>query len=248
MSTARSSESVFGTIEPKNTKAVFGQVVSFVLDRFTRDRDRVNFVEVGANDGKRADPIYRLVMGGKWKGLLIEPLPTTFEALKESYSGVNGLQFARVAVSDKTGEQIFYAVSGEGDVLSSFSRDAIMKHAETRPGLESRISEIRVLTRGLDDLLSEHGFTELDVAVVDTEGHDDIVLSTLDIPRWSPGLILFEHVLLSRAGSQMVKDRLQQLDYKMIWDRHDCIAIRKGVFESDLAAFLSDVVEAARRR
>lgn len=248
MSTARSSESVFGTIEPKNTKAIFGRVQSFVLAEFTRARGTVAFVEVGANDGQRADPIHPFVVGGRWKGLLIEPLPSAFEALKQTYAGIDGLDFVQIAVSDREGEATFYGVTGERDVMSSFSRETILKHAATRPDLPDQIFEISVRTKPLDALLDERGVRHVDVLVVDTEGHDDVVLSTFDLERWKPSLVLFEHVLLSREGSERARAMLDTPDYTLIWDRHDCIAIRSGTFDAELTRLLKDVVDVAKQK
>jgi FkbM family methyltransferase len=248
MSTARTSESVFGCIEPKNTKAVFDCVRSFALNRFARSRDRVVFVEVGANDGRRADPLFPHIMDGGWTGLLIEPLPEAFEALRQSYSGVKGLLFERVAVSDKAGQTKFFAVKGERSAMSSLSREVIMRHAATRPDLPEQIYEIEVPTCRLDELLDRHGFETLDVLAVDTEGHDDTVLSTIEIETWAPAVVLFEHVHLSRDGSQALKRRLEALPYTLIWDRHDCMAIRDGALEPDVIGLMKGVVEAAKTR
>jgi hypothetical protein len=43
------------------------------------------FVEIGANDGKFADPLYPLVTSRGWHGLLVEPVGDVFQLLLESY-------------------------------------------------------------------------------------------------------------------------------------------------------------------
>src|ERR1700678_2222093 len=184
MTTAATSESVFGCIEPKNTKAVFECVRAFALRRLSMTRDRIVFVQVGANDGRLNDPLYPYVMGGRWTGLLIEPLPDAFAALRQTYSGIGGLLFERAAVTHAAGHARFFAVKGERNVMSSLSREAIMKHAPTRPDLPEQIYEIDVPTSRLDQLLAKHGFETLDVVTVDAEGHDDVVLSTIALEAW----------------------------------------------------------------
>lgn len=248
MSTARSSESVFGSIEPKNTKYVYTRVQTYVLDQLTARLGNVIFAQVGANDGLRADPINPYIMKGHWRGLLIEPLPACFATLQQTYAGIAGLTFANLAIADTNGTATFYAVDGATDVLSSFSRSAIMKHAETRPGLESLIKEITVPTMRLDDLLAEHGYDALDILVVDTEGCDDMVLSTFDLARFKPAIVLFEHVLLSHGGSEKVRAQFTSEGYTLIWDRHDVLAIREGFFDAELTRFLHEVVEVAKQK
>jgi hypothetical protein len=45
--------------------------------------DNFFFVQIGANNGQRFDPIYELVTRHKLAGLAIEPLPDLFEELKK---------------------------------------------------------------------------------------------------------------------------------------------------------------------
>jgi FkbM family methyltransferase len=208
----------------------------------------VVFVQVGANDGRLNDPLHPYIIAGGWTGLLVEPLPEAYAALQQTYSGVAGLVFEPAAVSHAAGHARFFAVKGERNVMSSLSREAIMKHAATRPDLPEQIYEIDVPTCRLDQLLDKHGFQTLDVVTVDAEGHDDVVLSTIDLETWAPAVVLFEHVLLSREGSGALKRRLEALPYTLTWDRHDCMAILDGTFEPDVIALMKDVVEAAKTR
>lgn len=247
MSTAKSSESCFGTLEPKNTKYVFSRVLAFVLEELSRQRGKVRFIQVGANDGRRADPIHPFIMTGRWQGTLIEPLPDAFKRLQETYSGIQGLEFLCLAIAPTDGHASFHAVDGEGDVLSSFRLDAILKHAPSRPWLASAIREIQVETRRLDSLLAERGHPPLDLLMVDAEGYDDTVLSTFDFARQKPAVIVFEHVLLTARGSQEIADRLHECAYTIISDRHDALAIHEETFPPHLTQFLREVVESAKR-
>ena len=43
------------------------------------------FVQIGANDGRIDDPIYKLISRYRLKGLLVEPVPDFFESLVETY-------------------------------------------------------------------------------------------------------------------------------------------------------------------
>jgi len=74
-----------------------------ILDLAIRSRLSVNpdfrFLQVGANDGVRHDPIRELVLEFGLRGVLLEPLPDMFEALRENYSGQPQLEFVNAAVS-----------------------------------------------------------------------------------------------------------------------------------------------------
>ncbi|WP_338465710.1 FkbM family methyltransferase [Novosphingobium sp. ZN18A2] len=213
-----------------------------------RKRGTVRFVQVGANDGCRADPINRFILEGRWQGLLVEPLPRAHAALRQTYADIDGLAFAEVAVAESDGTATFFEVDGEFDVLSSFSKDTILRRAGTRPGLAERIVERTVVTRRLDSLLAETDCAMPDVLVVDTEGHDDVVIGSLDLESRTPSILLFEHVHLSRDGSTTLRNRLEKLDYTLIWDRHDCLAIHASAFPDHEIRFFREVVDAARAK
>ena len=52
----------------------------------------IDFIQIGANLGNNPyDIIWTLSREKKWSGLLVEPLPTVFEKLKENYSDVENL-------------------------------------------------------------------------------------------------------------------------------------------------------------
>jgi hypothetical protein len=47
-----------------------------VLDQFSRALGRgVSFIQVGAGDGLRRDPIREFIVRDNWTGVMIEPLP-----------------------------------------------------------------------------------------------------------------------------------------------------------------------------
>lgn len=236
------SESVLCLQEPYNTKPIFGRVVARILELLTRQLGRVEFVQVGANDGVGADHIHSFVKSSAWTGVLAEPAPIPFARLQENYRGVEGLQFAQVAVSKAEGKLPFYYVEGD-DGLSSFSLDTILSHAPKYADLRGMIRTLEVETTTLDSLCDDYGINPAVVAV-DTEGTDDLVLQSFSIEDRRPFVILFEHCHLSAERSAALRDRLLSADYRLIHDRHDALAIKSGSL--DEIDFLADIVEIAR--
>jgi FkbM family methyltransferase len=239
------SESVFCLEEPYNTKAIFGRVVQRVLELLTNQLGTVPFVQVGANDGISADHIHSFVRSGAWTGVLVEPAPVPFARLRENYRGVEGLQFAHVAISTSEGALPFYFVEGD-DGLSSFSLDTILSHAPKYEDLRGMVRKLEVETRTLDAVCEEYGVSRPAVVAVDTEGTDDIVLESLSIEERKPSVILFEHCHLSAERSARLRDRLVDAGYRLIHDRHDALAIAPGTFDEAEVDFLADVVAVAR--
>ena len=68
-------------------------------------------VEVGANDGKTGDPLYRLIRyNRRGKALLIEPIPYLFERLRSTYSGSPHCILANVAIASAAGAMPIYYI------------------------------------------------------------------------------------------------------------------------------------------
>lgn len=238
------SKSVLCLTEPFNTKPLFGRIVSRIFDLLTQKLAVVQFVQVGANDGVRADHIHPFVASGRWRGALVEPAPKPFERLLKTYAGVDGLHFVDHAISTSSEPQPFYYVEGD-DGLSSFSLDTILSHAPKYDDLKGMIHEIQVEAETLDDLCDRLCIAP-DVVAVDTEGTDDLVLKSFAIERRRPSLILFEHCHLSAARSAGIKDRLNDAGYWLIHDRHDALAIAPGTFDDETIEFFADMISIAR--
>lgn len=239
------SSSVFCQKEPRNTKYVFAEIVDYVLATIEPNAAPVTFVQVGANDGMRGDPISRHVIQGGWRGLLVEPVPSAMERLRAHYGACEGLIFRDEAIWPEEGTRDFHIVRGE-DVLSSFSLPTIMMHELKYDDLPGMIETVPVTTRRLDSLCRETGFETADLLVVDVEGCDDIVLRTFDFDRHRPSAILFEHVALSAEASRAIGEFLEKFGYHIIHDRHDCLCLLGERFEPRLVEFLGRVVRTAR--
>ena len=59
--------------------------VQTVLHCLARTTPDLRFLQVGAMDGKRYDPIFAFVKHYRWRGLILEPLADLFAALAEVY-------------------------------------------------------------------------------------------------------------------------------------------------------------------
>ncbi|OYW50654.1 MAG: hypothetical protein B7Z34_04330 [Novosphingobium sp. 12-62-10] len=243
--TARLSQSVWCQKEPRNTKAVFQAVQRHALAELTRALGTVSFIQVGANDGVEGDFLHPFIVSGAWRGVLVEPGDRARERLIQTYDGVAGLTIAPEAIWSESGTRTFYEVDG-ADELSSFSRETILVHAPKYADLAGMLRPRQVATLTLDDLADRHGISCPDVVAVDAEGCDDIVLGSFSIETRKPAMMLFEHVHLSAERSAALRQRILGAGYAEVFDRHDMLAIRRGVLPDALVDFLADVVQQAR--
>ena len=163
-------------------------------------------VQIGANDGKTFDPIYRsLVKNTNWEALLVEPVPYIFNQLKQNYPSHSRFRFENVAINDGT-SQVFYSIRREAEdnienlpywyyQLGSFEKENILKHFDGL--LEPYLEPIMLKGLTLKDLFLKHNLGYFDLLNIDTEGYDWKILSQLDLVKHSPTLIIYEHKHLS---------------------------------------------------
>jgi FkbM family methyltransferase len=177
-------------------------------------------VQIGANDGVAGDPLVEGFRTTRWSGLLVEPVPHLYEMLVARYRDRPGVRIERAAVSNYDGEAALYrlrTVPGESpewfNQLATLDREVLLKHRSSIPEIDLLLVEERVPTVRLDTLLVRHGISRIDFLVIDTEGHDFEVLRTLDLARFRPTLVMFEHQHLSEGDKQAAYALLETAGY-----------------------------------
>lgn len=197
----------------------------------------LTFIEVGANDGTSSgDPIREFIVKYPWKGVLVEPQPDVFEALKANYAGFEDrISFENVAISNSPTPLELYRVPQDskskhkGSSIASFDHKITAKQAQTRP---NDLDKITVPTARLDDIVARYGLTSFDVLQLDTEGYDFEVLQTLDLTKTRPWLIGFEHGHLSPAAIDSMTRHLNAHGY----------SVNFGGYHTDSAALRDDFI------
>jgi FkbM family methyltransferase len=169
---------------------------------------KVFSIQIGSNDGRTTDPIFRLVEANpEWCGIFVEPVPYLFEQLCQNYANREGLIFENVAINDGS-TQVLYWIDPKAkqdhpslpawvDGLGSFKEE----HVRGAPGVAELLLPYRRETpvQGVtfQQLLDRHGVTKFDLLVIDTEGYDWKVLRQVDLARYTPKIVIYEHKCLS---------------------------------------------------
>lgn len=196
---------------------------------------KFTFVQIGAHDGKRDDPINRYIKKYKWKGLLVEPVPRYFDDLRKTYRDQSGLKFANYAVGKKSGIASIYGVSERAPwwmwqlvrTKDSFSKKVLLRRTWYIPGLANYVEEKKVKTAKLGQLLRSYGIGHVNLMVVDTEGYDYEVLKQVEMTKSSPDMILLEHMHLSSTDCQSAWALLVEHGYVVTNDRQNTFAYKK---------------------
>lgn len=162
-------------------------------------------VEVGANDGVTYSTTKHFEEKG-WKCVLIEPAPSLCEKIRQSRTG----QLYQCAASDRVGETTFRFMPSQPMYSSLEARPTMHEEFEAAP-----ISELRVKTRRLDDILDEAGVRNIDFITVDVEGHELSALAGFSLARWHPSVIIVED--RTDLGETAVSAFIRQSGYRRFY-------------------------------
>jgi FkbM family methyltransferase len=178
------------------------------LDAFSRQHDRLRFIQIGAADGLRWDPLRYFIIRDRWRGLFVEPLPGVFELLRQNYAYRvgQGLAFANTLISDTDGEATFWTVrkellqtlpieSGlgllrEASLTREHIRDAVAVHFS---GPDEKIVPLQVPSLTFDSLIAKYWQHDaIDLVNIDAEGYDDYIVKSINLQKHRPAAIVFE--------------------------------------------------------
>src|SRR5690606_23513282 len=84
--------------------------LSFALHRAFPHLWRRTFLQVGANDGQRNDPIVDFIARFDWKGTLIEPRSTFVRCLSERYAENAEIRVVQAAIAESAGAMCLYSI------------------------------------------------------------------------------------------------------------------------------------------
>ena len=174
---------------------------------------------------------------------MVEPVPYLFERLQANYAELETVTPVNVAIADRDGELEFHHLAEAGDDrdqlpdyyegLGSFSLANVLAHAEKIPDLQQRLVTIEVPTLTFSSLCEREGVEAVDLVVIDTEGHDAEIVRHMDVPRWRPRVLVYEHFHLSDANRDELRALLEPLGYALLEEGFDSFWVDVG-HEDDL--------------
>ncbi len=159
-----------------------------VLRRALRDVETGRYVDIGANHPFE-DSISRSFYDAGWRGLTVEPVA----------------RLAALHRSQRPGDLLFEGVvtgSGEDHVtLHTYAEHGLsttvdsVREAHARSGRTA--DDVQVAASSLDALLDQLGRADepIHFMTVDTEGAEASVLSSIDLRRWRPWVLVIESTL-----------------------------------------------------
>lgn len=206
-------------------------VFESVLLRVFASLEGLSFIQVGANDGVRADPICGYVKRRHWRGVLLEPVPRYFAHLRETYRDVPGVTLLNAALDRSAGRRtIFHVrpdVAGLPDWVFGMATfdEARLRQVmkELRAPADAVVAEA-VATVTWDEVLERFGARRCDVLVIDAEGCDIELLRLARLHALRPRVIQFEHSCVEPSERLAFYGELLELGYEIATWRGDTVA------------------------
>lgn len=226
---------------PKNTLSEF-------LDQYSKSKDHVVFLQIGANDGFIYDPLQKFIKRDDWEGVMVEPQPyvhdnllTKIHAKRPEIQTVN----AALAENDGWAELYTLAVSKErwANGLSSFNKKVLMDRIKDgtiqkkakKEGLklpdptdyDAWIEPIKIKTISPSSLLAKFKGKKINLLAIDTEGYDFEIIKLLEIKNLLPEVIIYEEVNFDTNTKKECRSYLEKLGYSIRVRGKDVISVLK---------------------
>jgi FkbM family methyltransferase len=195
---------------------------------------KLQFIQIGANDGSFGDPLRKYILNFPWHGIVVEPQPDVFAKLCGNYDAAKErLTFENVAIAGNASTVAMYRAKSiepgaEAYASSVVSMDpkVIAKQLHTR---QSELEPLSVPCATLDKLVSKHQMSHLDILQIDAEGQDFNVLKTLDLSKTAPLIVQVEHGHLSPQEIDRLVQYLDKGGYRVFYGGYqgDTVALHE---------------------
>lgn len=193
------------------------QVDRFIFERYFPDiAIRGTFVECGAFDGETecSCKFFEETMG--WTAYNLEPVPWIFERLEANRPNSNNFNFG---LSDKTGTANFQSVIhpryGRQTTIGAIDHSPELRAALEAEGCTFEPVDIQILSWG--DFIAKTGLKEIDLMVLDVEGHELAVLSGMQNSPVLPKVMCIE---FGHAGFNHIREIMNLMNYEYDTNSH----------------------------
>jgi FkbM family methyltransferase len=158
-----------------------------IIRDFFQDRRSGVFLDVGAGAYARKSTTFYLEERLEWSGVAVDALGEYEAGYLEHRKRT---RFANYLITDRDrGTQSFYR-AGKALELSSISKTVAQDQA--RDEGDETVTELKVPTITLNELLKKQGVAKIDFLSMDIEEHEPAALAGFDVDDYSPQLVCIE--------------------------------------------------------
>lgn len=210
-------------------KIYFNEFLTFghLLNTFNHFNKINFFIQVGAHDGVMHDPLYPFLSKNECSGILIEPQEEILKIFRNRYKNRSNLFYYNLAVHPNQHKVKLYTIKNPSN-YSQTGWATILSDRLSNIKSEKELAIKEVKAMPLMDIIKKSKFKTIDLLQIDTEGFDYEVLKMFDFKIFSPILVQFEYVHLSKNDYKNSIDLLSNNGYKTIKKKNDIIALKKN--------------------
>jgi FkbM family methyltransferase len=201
-------------------------LISKTLHHIGQNYKDASVIQIGAMDGINFDDTRGFLDMYKWKSLLVEPIPSIFNELKENFKDRLNYTFEQCAITEHDGEIEMLTIPTDVIVReglhpgykgmsamyplkngfgSDYQRDIDVK---SQFGVN-----IKVPSLTFDSLLKKNNIENFDILICDAEGYDWNIFKQLDLTKYRPKFIRLEYINLTEEEKTLTKDKLEYHGY-----------------------------------
>lgn len=196
-------------------------------------KDDFFFIQIGANNGQRYDPIYHLLVREKEhiKGIAIEPVKEYFEELAVTYLDFPQIKLIKTAIHNADSQAIIYKINPSLKNIAEHLKgmSSFDKSNFTKDGISATdIVTETVPCISFMDLIESEKITKLHLLQIDAEGYDVEIVKSIDFKKIKPIIINFEHRwqynLISDSELFSMLKTLIDNGYQIVLNGNDALA------------------------
>ena len=168
-----------------------------ILESLFKNKIINQLIQIGSNDGKRFDIINEYIKIYSPNCVLVEPIKTYFDQLKQNYNQQKNIKFENLAISVNNEVNFLFKVKESKTKyydehikgITSFDKKHLKKH-----GVKSSHIEIeKVKNISINNLIEKYE-NKVDLLIIDAEGYDgNIVIDLLENSNIQP-IIIYEYI------------------------------------------------------
>jgi len=205
----------------------------YFFEKLVGNNPNIFFLEIGAMDGLTYDELFIHIKKYKWAGIMVEPIKSMFNKLKDNYKNNTNIIFENSAIAEKSGTSSMFKIpenlikSGEAiwyaDGISSFFLDSIKR---SWPQIDPNIlvkEEVNCLS--FEDLVSKYSVERIDILQIDAEGCEYIIFKQINLNIYRPKYINIETRNLTKSDIKNICIKLSNAKYEFYFDNKTIIAI-----------------------
>ena len=183
-----------------------------LLAALARLNPDASFVKIGGD----ADALRDVVFRSRWRGVIAEPVPLLAQRLEALYAPLERVSVEQAAVAEANGdERFFYDPQRPGGALR---REVLYFPGHFRSDLDEAVVETVAPTLTFESLCRRHGLETVDVLHIDAAGDEAGILDQVDLDRFRPTVIAYDHGLLGAGARKAGVERLTALGYETLED------------------------------